>query len=338
MIKTLLCAVLSLYCTHPAPAAAGTYEDYEELAAVVAQLEKDGVYAPGELQTLFGDVSRQGQVLSAIAKPAEGKEWREYRPLFLTEERMQAGLAFWREHEATLARAEAEFGVPAEMILGILGVETKYGGNKGRIRVLDALATLAFDYPPRAPFFRKELREYLVLAKEQGLDPLSTYGSYAGAMGYPQFIPSSWRNLAIDYDGDGKRDLINNPVDAIGSIANYFQKNGWRAGDRVTFRARITSQDYDNAVSDELKVTKTIGELAQKGLESAEGDLPPDLPANAIRLYGARGNEFWLTFPNFYVITRYNRSKLYAMAAWQLALELKAAREAELTAAALPTS
>lgn len=338
MPKPLLCALLSLFCAQPAVVPAQDYQGYEELQAVAAQLEHDGIYAPGELQALFADVHRQPQVLTAIAKPAESKEWKDYRPLFLTPERLQAGLAFWREHADTLAKAEAEFGVPAEMILGILGVETKYGVNKGRIRVVDALATLAFDYPPRGPFFRKELREFLLLAKEQGLDPLTTYGSYAGAMGYSQFIPSSWRNLAIDYDGDGKRDLINSPVDAIGSIANYFQKNGWQPSEPVTIKARITNQDYDNAVTEELKVTKTIGELAQKGLESADSPLPPALSASAIRLYGAKGNEFWLTFNNFYVITRYNRSKLYAMAAWQLALELKAAREAELTAPALPAS
>lgn len=338
MLKTLFCALISSACLKPVPAnAVGEFVKYEELDAIIAHLEQEKIYAPGELKGLFEQVARDEGVLKAIARPAEGtKEWKEYRPIFLTRERIDKGLAFWREHEAVLNRAEAQYGVPPEMILAILGVETKYGGNKGRNRVIDALATLGLDYPPRAPFFRKELREFLILSRENGLDPLNTWGSYAGAMGFPQFMPSSWRRLAVDFDGDGKIDLINNPVDAIGSIGNYFKANGWKTGEPVTVRARIINQEYDTITSKDLKTVNTLGEIAKKGLVPREAaSYLATTPASAIRLQGENGGEFWLGFTNFYVITTYNRSILYAMAAFQLSQELKAAREAELTQAAI---
>ena len=342
MLKTLLCALISSACLKPVPVhAPGEFVKYEELQAIITSLEQDKVYAPGELNALFEQVARDEGVLKAIARPAEGtKEWKDYRPIFMTQNSVEKGLSFWRTHEAVLSRAEAQFGVPPEMILAILGVETRYGGNKGRNRVIDALATLGLDYPPRAPFFRKELREFLVLSRENGMDPLNTWGSYAGAMGFPQFMPSSWRRLAVDFDGDGKIDLINNPVDAIGSIANYFNANGWKTGEPVVVRARITSQDYDGIISKDLKAANTLGEIAKKGLAPREAaSYLASTPASAIRLQGDNGGEFWLGFTNFYVITTYNRSIMYAMAAFQLSQELKTAREAELantTATALP--
>lgn len=338
MLKSLLCFFLSSMCV-PTPAQAdGDFMAYEELRGVIEQLERDKVYAPGELDTLFAAVARDEGVLKAIARPAEGtKEWRDYRPIFMTQERVQKGVAFWQQHAAVIERAEQTYGVPAEMIVAILGVETRYGANKGRNRVVDALATLGFDYPPRAPFFRKELREFLVLAKENNLDPLSTYGSYAGAMGYPQFMPSSWRNLAVDFDGDGRRDLINNPVDAIGSIANYFKANGWKTGEPVVARAQIINQDYDSILHKDLGTNSTLEQIARKGLVPREpGTYLASAPASAIRLQGENGGEFWLGFTNFYVITKYNRSLLYAMAAWQLSQELKVAHAQALAQPALP--
>jgi membrane-bound lytic murein transglycosylase B len=331
MLKSVLCFFISSFCVHAAPAhAAGDYVDYEELTALIAQLEKDKVYEPGELEGIFAQVSRDDRVLPSITKPAESKEWKDYRPLFMTDERISKGVAFWDQYADALTRAEATYGVPAEMIVAIIGVETKYGGNKGRIRVIDSLSTLAFDYPPRAPFFRKELWQFLILAKEQHFDPLDVQGSYAGAMGFPQFMPSSWRNLAVDFDGDGKRDLINDPVDAIGSVANYFKANGWKSGDPVAVRARIISQDYDSAINKDLTVNSTLGEIAKKGLvPRQEGTYLAASPASALRLQGDKGAEFWLAFPNFYVITRYNRSPLYAMAAFQLSQAIKAAHDAE---------
>lgn len=337
MLKSLLCLLISSYCVHTAPAhAMGEYLQYEELGALIAQLEKEQVYVPGELNAIFAQVTRDESVLKAIARPAEGtKEWKDYRPMFLDGDRTQKGLEFWNKHAEALARAETTYGVPAEMIVAIIGVETKFGGNKGRNRVIDALSTLGLDYPPRAAFFRKELREFLILSKENSLDPLNTLGSYAGAMGYPQFMPSSWRNLAVDFDGDGKRDLINNPVDAIGSVGNYFKANGWKTGAPVIVPARIINQDYDSSINKELGTNSTLGEIAKKGLIPREaGSYLAAAPASAIRLQGENGGEFWLAFPNYYVITKYNRSLLYAMAAWQLSQAVKSAHDAQQTNAA----
>ena len=314
----------------PASSHAGDFSQYEELQAMITQLEADKVYAPGELTALFDGVARQPAILTQIARPAENsKEWKDYRPIFMTDARINDGLAFWDKYREVLARAEQTYGVPAPMILAILGVETKYGGNKGNYRVVEALATLGFDYPPRAPFFRKELREFLVLSKQNGQDPFEVRGSYAGAMGYPQFMPSSWRNLAVDFDGDGKIDLINNPVDAIGSIANYFKGNGWKPGEPVVVRSRLTGQLYDAATSTELKTVSTLQALAAAGLSPRDplAGVTPATPASGIRLQGMNGGEFWIGFNNFYVITRYNRSILYAMAAVQLAQALEAAQQ-----------
>ena len=216
------------------------------------------------------------------------------------------------------------------MIVGILGVETRFGAGKGNFRVLDTLASLAFDYPPRASYFRKELKSFLILAKNEKLDPLSIYGSYAGAMGYPQFMPSSWRNLAVDFDEDNRIDLINNPIDAIGSVANYFMANGWKSGAPVAERARITADTYDEATSGDLKSASTLGDLAARGLAPRDSDKAQDAatPASGLRLQGENGAEFWIAYDNFYVITRYNRSLMYAMAVTQLGNAIKEARQA----------
>lgn len=321
---------------------AGDFSQYEELTAMIAQLEADKTYAPGELAGIFSSVMRQDRILELIARPAEkSKEWKDYRPIFMTESRVRDGLSFWDQHRDTLTRAEQTYGVPASMILAILGVETKYGSNKGGFKVIEALATLGLDYPPRAPFFRKELREFLVLSKQNGMDPLAVQGSYAGAMGFPQFMPSSWRRLAVDFDGDGRIDLINNPVDAIGSIGNYLKANGWRQGEPVAVRARIQGQDYDNATSKELKPATTLAELARQGLSPREPltqAMPATTAVSGLRLQGTNGGEFWIGFNNFFVITTYNRSILYAMAAHQLAEALDTARKERDQAVAVATT
>lgn len=329
-------AAITLAASIITPVQAGDFSQYEELTAMIAQLEAEQIYAPGELASLFEFVNRNDNTLERIAKPAESKEWKDYRPLFMTEARIRDGLAFWDQYRDAFVRAEAQTGVPQKMILAILGVETKYGFNKGGTRVIEALATLGFDYPPRAPFFRSELREFLVLTKQNGMDPLAVKGSYAGAMGFPQFMPSSWRKLAIDFDGDGRIDLINNPVDAIGSIANYFKANGWQPGGLVTVRARISGNGYDSATSKELKTVSTLADMERQGL-TPRNPLPAGAttPASGIRLQGTNGAEFWIAFNNFYVITKYNRSILYAMAAHQLADALEAARTERDQAASL---
>lgn len=326
----LIALLLALAATGVSAQDAAPAPDAALRSAFVADAsEKYGLTAD-EIDAWLAQSEYRQSIVDAMSRPAEAvKPWKHYRPIFISDRRIADGQAFLAQHRAELDKVAADTGVPAEMIVAIIGVETRYGANKGRNRVVDALATLGFDYPPRAPFFRKELREFLALSKEAGLDPLATFGSYAGAMGYPQFMPSSWRKLAVDFDGDGRRDLINNPVDAIGSVANYFQANGWQTGAPVGARARIVNQDYDGILSKELATTSTLGEIAKKGLvPREEGAYLASEPASALRLQGNDGGEFWLTFTNFYVITKYNRSTLYAMAVWQLSEQLLAARTA----------
>ncbi len=312
----------------------GDFDQYEELQALIASLEREAIYPRGELDTVFSQVKRQNKALEAMMRPAEGtKEWKDYRPSFLTNERINRGLDFWDKYHEALEVAEQQFGVPQEIILAILGVETKFGGNKGGFKVLDTLTTMAFDFPRRSTFFRQELKNYLILCKQQGLNPTEPLGSYAGAMGFPQFMPSSWRNLGIDFDGDNKADLINNPVDAIGSIANYFAVNGWKKDEVIATRAKIIGDNYDELINTkELKTLNTLAELKSKGLDAKEGTFADSTPVSALRLQGDNGAEFWLTFNNFYVITTYNRSHLYAMAVFQLSQALKEAKQQLKTA------
>ena len=314
------------------PAFAGDYDQYEELQALIGSLEKEGIYPPGELTAVFSTVNRQDKGLEAIARPAEKtRDWKNYRPNFVSSDRIRKGVEFWSTYDQQLTNASQQFGVPPEIIVAIIGVETKYGGNKGNLRVIDSLTSLAFDYPARGSFFRKELRSFLMLAKEQQLDLLQSYGSYAGAMGFPQFMPSSWRNLAIDYSGDGRTDLINDPIDAIGSVANYFLANGWKTGEEVAVRAQISNDRYDEQLTTDLKTAATLAELATRGLVPREGGLAPETPASAIRLQGENGAEFWIVFENFFAITRYNRSYNYAMAVFQLSEAIRSARLSSAT-------
>jgi membrane-bound lytic murein transglycosylase B len=205
-------------------------------------------------------------------------------------------------------------------------VETRYGGNTGRHRVIDALSTLAFDYPPRSKFFRGELEQYLILAREEDIDQLTAKGSYAGAMGYGQFIPSSYRNFAIDFDADGKRDLWNSPADIIGSVANYMKVHGWTLGTTVATRATVSGDAYQAVLKQGLKPHTRIGELRHAGIEP-QTTVPDDSLAALIELQYADGPGYWLGLNNFYVITRYNHSPLYAMAVYQLSEEIRQARE-----------
>lgn len=335
LFRTLVATVVVATSAFSTAAQAGDYAEYEELQAIISSLEAQKIYAPGELQRIFEDVSRQDRILELIARPAEkSREWKDYRPIFMRADRIQAGVDFWNTHANTLQRAEAEFGVPASMIVAILGVETKFGSNKGGFKVIEALSTLGLDYPPRAKFFRNELREFLILSKASGFDPREPKGSYAGAMGYPQFMPSSWRRLAIDYDGDGRINLFDSPIDAIGSIANYFKANGWRRGETVVVPARISGNDYDSEVSTSLKTTSTLAALAKTGLAPKTAlSLPSTTAVSGLRLQGDHGGEFWLAFNNFFVITTYNRSILYAMAAQQLAEAIDSAYRAQSTVA-----
>lgn len=305
---------------------ANSYAEHPKFKKFLDEVVAEGIYPKEQLIELMKTAERKDSILKAIARPAEKTlTWAQYQKIFLTKDRIEKGIKFYHQHKASFQRASQETGVPEEMILAILGVETRYGQTRGGYRVVDALATLGFDYPPRAKFFRKQLKEFLFLEKEAGINLAEAKGSYAGAMGYPQFIPSSYRHYAVDFDGDNKIDLINNPVDAIGSIANYFKVHGWQPGEPVTVPAKLTkanSHALDKVINKKLKPQHTVKELSRLGLEP-EQKLADNAKATAMRLKGENGNEYWIGLTNFYVITRYNHSKLYAMAAYQLSQALK---------------
>lgn len=277
------------------------------------------------LEALFRDTQMRDDILTAIARPAEGKPWHQYRPIFLTETRIGEGVTFWKQNAAALAAAEAKYGVPAEIIVAIIGVETRYGQHRGRYRVIDALSTLAFGYPQRAPFFRSQLVEYLLMTREERVDPRSLTGSYAGAMGQPQFMPGSFRAYAVDFDEDGRRDLWENRADIIGSVANYFAQHKWQSGAPVVFRAKSNGGDHQALLDQGLKPAIAARELSSNGI-AIKASLTPDEPVALLQLEGENGPEYWVGLNNFYVITRYNRSPLYAMAVWQLSEAIRATR------------
>ena len=315
LLAPMLCAAMPLWAS---------YAEHPEAQALIAEMVQEHGFDAAELQRVFAAAERQQSIIDAISRPAEKtKPWHEYRDIFITARREREGIEFFDTHRETLSRAQAETGVPAEVIVAILGVETYYGRITGSYAVIDALSTLAFDYPPRAKFFAGELRQFLLLAREQGVDPLSLKGSYAGAMGYGQFIPSSYRAYAVDFDGDGVADIWNNPVDAIGSIANYLARNGWRAGEPVVSAAHLEGADRTGIFDEGLKPQRTVAEIEALGLRPVQ-HLETAALATAIRFEQRDGYEYWLGLHNFYVITRYNRSNMYAMSVYQLSQRIAA--------------
>jgi membrane-bound lytic murein transglycosylase B len=309
------------------PAAHALDESREDVRAFIAELREKHGFDQGELVRVFAEAQSQPSIVEAISRPAEKTlTWAEYRAKFLTERRIDRGLETWAARNAELERAAAR-GVPAEVVLAITGVETFYGENTGRHRVVDALATLAFDYPPRSPFFRAELEQYLLMAREEVLDPLQPQGSYAGAMGIPQFMPSSFRRYAVDGDGDGKRNLWASWGDVFASVANYLLEHDWRAGEPVMTAADVSEAKLDGMDLDKVELNETVGSLRGRGVKFAT-TLPDDAPAVLLDLRLAEGHEYRVGFRNFYAITRYNRSELYASAVNDLAEALRAARVA----------
>jgi membrane-bound lytic murein transglycosylase B len=310
------------------PAARADYASHPAAVDFIDRMVAEHGFSREDLTTLLADAERQQSILDAIARPAERvKPWYEYREIFLNDRREREGIAFMRAHRATLARAQAETGVPAEIIVAILGVETYYGRVAGSYRVLDALSTLAFDYPKRSSFFTGELENFLLLTREQGLDPTELKGSYAGAMGYGQFMPSSYRAYARDFDDDGVADIWENPVDAIGSVANYLARHGWREGEPVVSAAQASAQTPATLFDGKLKPRRSVAELADAGLV-AEQAVAPDAQATPLRFELADGYEYWLGLHNLYVITRYNHSAMYAMSVFQLSQRIAAGAEA----------
>lgn len=318
-----LVGCLALYWSGQAQA---DYLEREDVQQYMAQLQTDHGFSKSELEDWFGQAEQLQSVLEAIARPAERTlEWHEYRPIFLKAKSYERGLEFWREHEATLARAQATYGVPAEVIVAIIGVETRWGRIMGKYPVLDALMTLGFDYPPRAKFFRGQLTELLLLAREEGTDLTKLKGSYAGAMGFGQFIPSSFRSFAVDFDGDGIRDIWTNPTDAIGSVANYFAEHGWTGEHPTVVKVQVRDPSkVADLANESLELQRTIGELRSLGVKVP--DLPAGLPAALFKMELSEGSEYWLALNDFYAITRYNHSRLYALAVYQLGQGIKVRR------------
>jgi membrane-bound lytic murein transglycosylase B len=276
------------------------------------------------LSAVLATAEIDANIISKISTPAERTlTWGEYRKIFITRERINAGVEFWLENKDMLERIEVETGVPIEIMVGIIGVETYFGRITGKDRVIDALATLAFGYPPRQAFFRKELMEFLILAREEDLDPTVPTGSYAGAMGRPQFMPSSFRAYAVDATGDGKRDIWNNWADVAGSIANYFLAHRWRIDEEVVAQATLSSTWSGPIPKPEntLKVTDTIESLSRKGVMFSTG-LCADSKGQLLTYENEEGLEHWVGFHNFFVITKYNRSVMYALAVHQLGQQI----------------
>ena len=275
-----------------------------------------------ETRALLKDARVLDSVLEAMRRPAERKPWHEYRKIFITGKRIERGVEFWRKHTASLARAAERFGVPPEIVVAIIGVESFYGVHRGRTRVLDALATLGFRYPKRSAFFLSELEAFMLLSGEERLDARRVKGSYAGAMGIAQFISSSYRHYAIDFDGDGSRDLMRSPEDAIGSIANYLAMHGWRAGAAIAVRAEVEGDAFRALVEQGIKPHASLASMREKGVgftvEAGEEE-----PGALLEFETKNGHEYWIGLTNFYVITRYNHSRLYALAVLQLAQRIR---------------
>ena len=323
MAKLLLLPALTVLMMFSALTHGESYLSRAEVDAYIEELIQQHDFSRPELEEVLAAAERRQDIIDLMRRPAERRlNWHEYRKIFLDEPRIAGGVEFWQQNQATLERAEKEYGVAPEVIVAIIGVETRYGRVTGRHRVVDALMTLAFDYPPRASFFRKELTQFLLLAREEGKNPTSLTGSYAGAMGFGQFIPSSYRNYAVDFDRDGVRDIWQNRTDAIGSVANYFSRHGWRGAAQVTLPVQLkaeTEQLLDIA-NQSLKPTHSVAEMAEMGV-NVDG-LDPEARVLLLRLLGGDKPEYWLGFDDFYVITRYNHSRLYAMAVYQLGQEI----------------
>jgi membrane-bound lytic murein transglycosylase B len=323
--------VLLAATAHAEDAAPAGYALRADVEGFIHDLVSRHAFDADELREVFSRTRREDAVLAAMrAQPKQAESWEAYRQLFVNERHVRAGLEFWRQHRAALARAHRLYGVPEEIIVAIIGVETFYGRNTGRWRVIDALATLAFDYPPRAPFFRGELENYLLFVRDLGLDVFSVKGSYAGAIGIPQFMPGSYLRYAVDFDGDDRIDLRANAADAVGSVANFLMRHGWKRGEPVQRAVRVSGNGHEALVAGSVQPRLTLEELRRGGVELQGKPLPDDTRAVLLRLETPdRPTDFRVGLHNFYVLTRYNRSVFYALSVADLAQQMRATRSAQ---------
>ena len=304
-----------------------------EVEKFITQMVQQHQMDEAALRQMFSQLKSNDGVVKAINAPATSKPWYEFKNLFVTPTRTSGGVEFWNANAEQLKRAREVYGVPEEIIVAIIGVETIYGKRTGSYRVIDSLYTLAFEMPERASYFRGEFEQFLLLASENGMDPLTVKGSFAGAIGMPQFMPTSYRRYAVDFDSDGKINLWENVPDIIGSVANYLHYFGWIAGQPVVVPARLSGKDYTDIVEKGFKPHLTLAQMLPKGVEPTD-PLPAELVAGLFALELEQGPDYWIAFNNFYVITRYNRSKNYAMAVFQLATAIAREREGQMSAQA----
>ena len=325
-------ATASKRAAAPPKAAKTGYSNRADVRAFVAEMAVKHGFVESELVFLFSRARFYPAIVELITPPVNPRvrSWQVYRSRFLEPVRIDGGVALWKRYQTELARAEKEFGVPAEIIVAIMGVETVYGKNTGNWRVIDALTTLSFDYPKRAEFFRSELENYLLFAREHDVDVFSVRGSYAGAIGIPQFMPGSWRRYAVDYDGNGKINLRESFIDSIGSIGNFLKGHGWAAGGAIAFPARVEGEGWRALLDKDILPHTRIADLAKHGI-SSETLVPQRFPDSTLfslvdLVTPDQATEYWIGLQNFYVITRYNRSSFYAMSVMQLAEAIKKAR------------
>ena len=321
-LGTLLLAASALI-THAAPAPVSFASD-PAVVEFARDMEQRHGFKADELLVQFGQVRPNDKVLQLIKPPVSPvqRSWERYRPRFLNDRRISGGVRFWQENRLALSKAGALYGVPPEIIVAIIGVETEYGANTGNFRVLEALATLAFNYPRRADFFRTELEQFLLLARENNMDPLEMRGSFAGAIGIPQFMPGSQRRYAVDFDNDQNIDLAGSNTDAVGSVARFLEQHGWQADQPIAVPARTRGEPERSLIEAGIQPTLLVADLAQQGINA---DIGPQSTVTLVDLVSpGHPTEYWLGLNNFYVITRYNRSSFYAMSVFQLAEAIRA--------------
>ena len=330
VLKGIAAACAAPFATLPARAQASLRAEYEAFVNDIAAKHNLDLIA---LRRLFAQIKPQPSIIRAMNAPSTALPWHAFRKGHVDAVRINGGVKFWHQHAATLARAAREFGVPEEIICATIGIETHYGGYTGNFRILDALATLAFDYPKRAEFFRGELEQFLLMGKEAGkeasLDLAGLKGSYAGAMGIPQFMPSSYRKYAVDFDGDGKKNLWSSVPDVIGSVANYYKLHEWQPGEVIAVPASVNGRPdvaLMAALIDDITPKTSISEFRKLGIQPAtqSAAVNDDALAALLPLETESGTQYWFGFKNFYVITRYNRSTNYAMAVYEIAEGIKA--------------
>jgi membrane-bound lytic murein transglycosylase B len=328
-LRRALGALAAAVCTASLAAPPG-FVQRPEVQSFIADMSTRYGFASAELETLFSRVHFDPDVIRLITpKPPSERSWQKYRANFVNERRIAEGVRFRSENAAALARAESQYGVPADIIVAIIGIETEFGRHMGSFRVVDALATLAFDYPTRADFFRSQLEEFLLLARDDGRDVFSLEGSYAGAMGIPQFMPGSYRRFAVDFDGDGKRDLFDSSADAIGSVANFLKEHGWRRGEPVAYPASVDGDAYHAFVDGSVEPRYPADALRAAGV-TFSSEAAPDTQCVLVELASPGvPPDHYVGLHNFYVLTRYNRSSFYAAAVIELAYEIRAASTKE---------